>query len=52
MCSGSSEMNADKIILKLREFYDQVYCPLISRNIAFNNVNGKIRSQTFSSFVE
>ena len=35
LCQGTSEQNADTINLKLREFFTDVYVPLVTRNVPF-----------------
>ena len=48
LCQSSSEQNSDKINLKLREFYSDIYIPLITRNVPFCPVQQRIKSQVFS----
>ena len=48
----TSEYYADQILLKLSEFYEHVYVPLVSRNVPFCPVQAKIKSQVFSARVE
>ena len=52
MCKGTSEQNADFVIMKLRELHSTIYVPLVTRNVPFYKVNDKVRSEVFSLKVE
>ena len=42
--SATSEQNADHVKLKLQEFYERLYVPLVSRNVPFCDIQAKIHS--------